>query len=401
MQLDRKSFLIGLLLLSCIAATIPRSGFFTTTSVREAAWTSTGTNIVAQTNAAAVRALLSITNATGLEATDANLVIVSNTVNASVTAQGVLSNAAVLLAGSQTIAGAKSMTNSGNVFVGDGSGLTAVPSSGIETLDGLGTNTVFYSSGTTSSPVRIFGGTQTNSNPADILSTWNAAGVTFTGFRVLITNTAAASDSIIASFGATDMGGGSVPLRVFDRYTRLGAYGAGTSYDARIENVAGGAAIVAYDNSARAVYLDYLGVSLGAGYPLRWWSGAAAGSGAVDTRLDRIAVGVLGTTNMSITNIVTSSLTVGSGAAVTAILSATATLNFDLTAVAVEDLTITVTGAAVGNIVTLGVPNGSVTATAQFTGWVSASDTVTVRCRTAAAGEDPASGTFRATVLKH
>lgn len=92
----------------------------------------------------------------------------------------------------------------------------------------------------------------------------------------------------------------------------------------------------------------------------------------------------------------------GSGnAEVKDVLSGTATLNFDLTAVVAEDLTITVTGAADGDVVAIGVPNGSVTATAQFTGWVSAADTVTVRCRTSVVGEDPASGTFRATVIKH
>jgi hypothetical protein len=90
-----------------------------------------------------------------------------------------------------------------------------------------------------------------------------------------------------------------------------------------------------------------------------------------------------------------------SGTAQAAVIDATATLNFDLTAVIVEDLTMTVTGAAVGDEVILGVPHGSVTTTAQFTAWVSAADTVTVRCRTDAAGENPASGTFSATVMKN
>lgn len=98
----------------------------------------------------------------------------------------------------------------------------------------------------------------------------------------------------------------------------------------------------------------------------------------------------------------TSGVVIGSGGAgITKVLSATATLDFNLSAVIVEDLTITVTGAAVGDVVSLGVPNGSVTTTAQFTAWVSASDTVTVRCRTRNTEENPASGTFRATVIKH
>ena len=110
--------------------------------------------------------------------------------------------------------------------------------------------------------------------------------------------------------------------------------------------------------------------------------------------------GYVGITNLVATNITTSSLVVGGGAAVTGVLSATATLNFDLTALVVEDLTITVTGAASGDTVSIGVPAGSVTATVQFTGWVSAADTVTIRARTSVVGENPASGTFRATVTK-
>lgn len=80
-------------------------------------------------------------------------------------------------------------------------------------------------------------------------------------------------------------------------------------------------------------------------------------------------------------------------------LSGSATLNFPSTAsTAVSDLTITVTGAAVGDVVSLGVPNGSVTATATFSAWVSATDTVKVRFSPKAT-EDPASGTFTVKVF--
>lgn len=89
------------------------------------------------------------------------------------------------------------------------------------------------------------------------------------------------------------------------------------------------------------------------------------------------------------------------GAAISKVLTNTATLDYDLTALTVEDKTITVTGAADGDVVVVGIPNGSITTSAQFTGWVSAADTVTIRCRTTAVGENPASGTFRATVIKH
>jgi hypothetical protein len=89
------------------------------------------------------------------------------------------------------------------------------------------------------------------------------------------------------------------------------------------------------------------------------------------------------------------------GTAIAKVISAPATLDFDLTAVTQEDLPISVVGAASGDPVFLAVPPGSVTATSSFTAWVSAVDTVTVRCKTSATGENPASGVFRATVIKH
>lgn len=77
-----------------------------------------------------------------------------------------------------------------------------------------------------------------------------------------------------------------------------------------------------------------------------------------------------------------------------------ATLDFASTAAgAVSDLTITVTGAADGDPVILGVPNASITATATFTAWVSGTNTVTVRFSPKAT-EDPASGTFKVRVIK-
>ena len=87
-------------------------------------------------------------------------------------------------------------------------------------------------------------------------------------------------------------------------------------------------------------------------------------------------------------------------ATISKVLTGTASLNFDLTALTVQDLTITVTGAADGDCVILGVPNGGITTRVQYTAWVSAPDTVTVRAGTIAIGENPGSVTFRATVIK-
>jgi hypothetical protein len=89
-------------------------------------------------------------------------------------------------------------------------------------------------------------------------------------------------------------------------------------------------------------------------------------------------------------------------AAVRGILTATATLDFSNVAAigCSTDLTITVTGAASGDSVQIGVPAGSVpNGTSWFFGWVSAADTVTIRHCNLVSG-DPASGTFRATVSK-
>jgi len=94
-------------------------------------------------------------------------------------------------------------------------------------------------------------------------------------------------------------------------------------------------------------------------------------------------------------------LTVGD-AMVKKILSNTGTLDFPaITAPNTSDLTITVTGAAVGDVVSVGAPNGSVTAATIFTGWVSSANTVTVRASAFTGTPNPASGTFRVTVFQY
>jgi hypothetical protein len=85
-------------------------------------------------------------------------------------------------------------------------------------------------------------------------------------------------------------------------------------------------------------------------------------------------------------------------------LENTATLDFANTVAGTQaDLTVTVTGAVVGDIVTLGVPNGSVASSnVSFFAWVSASNTVTVRFNNnnLLTAVNPASGTFKINVLK-
>lgn len=96
-------------------------------------------------------------------------------------------------------------------------------------------------------------------------------------------------------------------------------------------------------------------------------------------------------------------LTIGTaGTAVTNYASATATLNFASIPVHnYEDLTITVTGAVVNDTVTLGLP-ATVLAGVVYNAWVSASNTVTVRCNNFDSGSrDPASATYRVGVTSH
>ncbi len=85
-------------------------------------------------------------------------------------------------------------------------------------------------------------------------------------------------------------------------------------------------------------------------------------------------------------------------------LTGTATLNFGSTAAGTStDLTVTVTGAADGDAVTIGVPNASTLSNGSFTAWVSATNTVTVRFSNndLSSALDPASGSFRISVIKY
>lgn len=85
-------------------------------------------------------------------------------------------------------------------------------------------------------------------------------------------------------------------------------------------------------------------------------------------------------------------------------LTNTATLDFGSTAAgAATDLTMTVTGAVSGDVCAVGVPTGSSPTNGAFSCWVSAADTVTVRFINPDVlnSMDPASGTFRVSVIKY
>jgi hypothetical protein len=84
-------------------------------------------------------------------------------------------------------------------------------------------------------------------------------------------------------------------------------------------------------------------------------------------------------------------------------LTAAATLDFSSTAAQnSSNLTVTITGAADGDAVSLGVPNAAVNDNSSYSAWVSAANTVTVRFTNNSSGAiDPASGTFRVSVMKY
>lgn len=102
-------------------------------------------------------------------------------------------------------------------------------------------------------------------------------------------------------------------------------------------------------------------------------------------------------TNLFLTNSSNTRQTINQG------LTSTATLDFPSTNNnSFNNLTVTVTGAVAGDVVTLGLPNGSVPAAASnFTAWVSAANTVTVRFSNhSGVAQDPASGSFKVFVTK-
>jgi hypothetical protein len=105
------------------------------------------------------------------------------------------------------------------------------------------------------------------------------------------------------------------------------------------------------------------------------------------------------------TRVSTTGLTVGEGDEVTKILSEVASLNFgSISTGQYQDLTITVTGAASGDMCNA-TPASGIEAGLTWNGWVSAADTVTVRLwyHQGALGSgsvDPAARNWRATVFK-
>ena len=91
----------------------------------------------------------------------------------------------------------------------------------------------------------------------------------------------------------------------------------------------------------------------------------------------------------------------GSGLTVTKVIGASAALNFaSIAAAESEDLKITVTGAAINNVVSMGLP-AAPTAGLVFQAFVSAANTVIVRATNiTAAAVDAASATYSVVVTQ-
>ena len=101
-------------------------------------------------------------------------------------------------------------------------------------------------------------------------------------------------------------------------------------------------------------------------------------------------------TNVFVTNSSATRQTVNQG------LTGSATMDFPNTdAQKSSDLTITVTGASDGDVVSLGVPNAAVNANTCYTAWISSANTVTVRFNNySSIAVNPASATFKVFVTK-
>jgi len=101
--------------------------------------------------------------------------------------------------------------------------------------------------------------------------------------------------------------------------------------------------------------------------------------------------------------VITNSVAVGGGTAITKILSAAAELDFpSIASQSSANLTITVTGAGTNSVVAVSKADGALTGDIVLEAWVSSADTVTVRALNATAGAiDPATGSYRVTVFQY
>lgn len=131
------------------------------------------------------------------------------------------------------------------------------------------------------------------------------------------------------------------------------------------------------------------------------------GSGYVDISSDTSGNATIAASNaaLAVTGAlaVSTTLSVGGGTAMAKILTATATLNFPSTGTnASSDLAMTLTGAAANDIAFVSPPFANTNANSCYTVTVNEANIAVVRFNNySIAAIDPASGTFRVTVIKY
>jgi len=133
-------------------------------------------------------------------------------------------------------------------------------------------------------------------SPLSISQTWNAAGTTFPGFKLMITDTASAAGSL-----AFQILGGASGTTVLAQLRKDGSLygGVGFATNASLEAYHSVAAALARTVSLRnmLIGIDATGISWAASYGI-WWSSTATGSGDCfsnrDSGISRISAGLLG-----------------------------------------------------------------------------------------------------------
>lgn len=315
-----------------------------------------------------------------------------------------------------TINGLTITSSTGTLTVNNGVTLTAATTG---TVAILGANT--FTAGQSISlatanttAMQISGYSLTGSSTASMLNlagTWNTTGAP-SAIVLNVDNTASSASSKLldiqlssapwfslhrGTFGGTNLGGlGGI------------AFGDPNSGGNSFTLTPGRSDNVLYVGATQQFGLDFAirntGLRFRSAYVLSWSSDSTS-YGTADVGVSRASSGVLKITDgaSGLGSLTTGAITIGSsGSSISKVLTATASLDFgSIAAQTSADLTVTVTGAATGDAVVMGLPAAPESGVV-FNAFVSSANTVTIRATNATSGAvDPASATFRATVIQH
>lgn len=355
--------------------------------------TSLSANVVSLLGAAdysAMRTQLSLVPGTDVQAYDADLAsIAANTTG------GFLTRTASNTYTARTITG-----TAGQITVTNGDGVSGAPTI---SLPSTITQATTFSQALTTQGNFTFGtsGSVLNGTTGSIglTATGTNQSITFTptgtgAARVVVTGTSS-SDNDVLNLRVSQNGAGTGVALNF--VPESGAESKLAQIIARRTSVANGYTDIdftSWNGTGAESRMKLVGGATGAGglaiYPTTTSTSTITGALTVAGGL-----GVAGRTS-------TATLNTGgtNGSTIDLVASATGTLDFgSISAASSADLTITVTGASTGDSVHLGLP-ASPTAGIIFNAFVSASNTVTVRAFNITAGAiDPASATYRVTVI--